>query len=304
MKRNGYLHLQHCLALADTCLYSAPRELTLIAGEDPLRLNLPLLLNGGEGITPNSAELRIIATLYLQAELEQAGVIPVAEMLAQARVSLNFASPQVIEKLEDFALRSRNWYNRESRDLLFARLFGIGRAATNAEGTMVNRDFQQRFATFCVAIERYNEDYSWGQQPGPTTEAALDEAATDLLLNLGARQLGNTTIAAGTIQDQLRYAINLLTDPGVEALFQARGLWDTVRKLLDTETPDLARLIDRGQTGLWLLDWLASVIPQISEKVHHQPLLPARSPVFVWAATWLRASGVDMHSAAGQGELK
>ena len=298
MKGNGHLHLQRSLALAGTCLYSALNGLTLSAGEDPLRLNLPsLLVSGGEGIAPNPAELRVIATLYLQAELEQAGIVPVAEMLAQARTTLTFASRQALEKLEDFALRSRHWYDRETRDLLFARLFSIGRAATNAEGNIVNRDFQQRFATFCLAIEDYNENYGRGQQPEPIREATLRGEATNLLINLGARQFGNTVLAAGTIQAQLQHAIDLLENRDIGALFQAQGLWDILRKILGPETPDLARLIDRGQSGLWLLDWLASVIPQISEKAAFRPLLPAGSPVFVWATTWLKATGFEMNRA-------
>jgi hypothetical protein len=215
-------------------------------------------------------------------------------MLAQVRSRLAFASRKAAQKLEDFARHSRDWYDQENRDLIFARLFGLGRAAANAGGAMVNRDFQQRFVSLCLTIVRYSEDYRWGQVPGPAREAALRQVAIHLLINLGSRQFGNTVFAGRIIQEQLRHALELLNDPDIGAIFQARGLWNTLRKVLGTETPDVGRFVDRGQSGLRILNWLASIVSQLNATPPYNPLLAPDSPVFVWAATWLRASGIEV----------
>jgi hypothetical protein len=296
---NGRLSLGESMRLASDCLRQALAQ-SLATVEDPLRLNLPPLLTAA-GQAPDAATLRVMAALYFQAELEQAGVIPVAESLAAARRTLEVRSASVSHKLEDFATRSRKqWYDRQSRSVTFARLFGAGMAA-NLQDSAVNRDFQQRLAALCFALTNYQRDYFWGQTPGPTREAALRETARVLLFNLGPRQYGNLPNAARLIQEQMRAAIDLLNDPDLAVLFRARGMWEVLRQVLGRAAPDLGRLVTRGQTGLRLLNWLASVIPALSgpalsNQSLAQPLLPADSPVYTWAAAWLAATGIETAS--------
>lgn len=286
---NGRLSLGESLRLAQDCLRPALAQ-SFAANEDPLRLDLPPMLNAA-GQAPDAAMLRVMAALYLQAEMEQAGVIPVAELLAQSRRTLEVRSVRVSRKLDEFAERARHqWYDRPSRSQTFARLFGAG--ADPRDGA-ANRDFQQRLATLCFALANYQRDYFWGQTPGPTREAAMRESARSLLFNLGPRQYGNLPNAARLIQEQLRAAIDLLNDPDLASLFRARGMWEVLRQVLGRDTPDLGRLVTRGQTGLRLLDWLASVIPALSDPSALRPLLPADSPVYTWAAAWLAATGIE-----------
>ena len=290
---NGRLSLGESLRLASDCLRPA-MALSLAAVEDPLRLDLPPMLTAA-GQAPDATTLRVMATLYFQAELEQAGVIAVAELLAASRHTLETRSERVSRKLDEFADRGRHqWYDRQSRNLTFGRLFGLG--TVDLHGSPVNRDYQQRFATLCLALVNHQRDYFWSQTPGPTREASLREAATALLFNLGPRQYGNLPNAARLIQEQLRAAIDLLNDPDLATLFGARGMWDVLRRVLGKETPDLGRLLTRGQTGLRLLDWLSSVIPMLSNPAPAGPLVPANSPVYTWAASWLAATGIEMAS--------
>jgi hypothetical protein len=296
--------LRQSLALADESLRAAtPAAAALafgLAAEDPLRLNLPPLAGGG-GLLPGPQFLRVAGSLYLHAELEQAGVVAVAELLAAERRALDLTSVRAAELLEDFARRARQWYDRDGRVRLFARLFGTGAAAARpGEGRDVNREFQQLLANLCGAVTGYSEQYRFRQRPTAAQEALVRQVANDLLVNLGARQYGNATAAATQIQDQLRRAIELLSHEGIAARFQARGMWDVLRKILGRETPDLGRLITRGQSGQRLFEWLASALPQITETPPTAPLLPAGSPVFALAASWLEASGfsVDSRGAA------
>lgn len=279
--------LQRSLMLAQACL-QGPRHALALANGDPLGLDLPPLLNGAGGVLPSAEALRGLAALYLQAELEQTGVILVAEALAEERTGLALRSPQAAAKLERFAEQRRDWYDRGRRLRLFARLFGLG-TATDGEA---NHGFQQAFAQVCQAALQVAEDYRWGQRPGPTREAALRHAVRTLLFNLGSRQYGDTLLAGRKIQAQLRAAIDIVSDPDVGGLVQGRGLWDTLRKILGEQTPDLGRLLSRGQSGQRLLTWLALAQPQIVQDRAEAPLLPAGSPVFVWAAAWLEATGV------------
>ncbi len=279
--------LQRSLLLAQACL-NGPAHALALGGGDPLGLDLPPLLNGSGGILPTAAALRALAALYLHAELEQTGLVLVAEALAQERGVLALRSEQAAARLERFAEQQRTWYDRERRLRLFARLFGLG----SSGGGDVNDGFQQAFGRMCQTILAVADDYRWGQTPGPTRDAALRHAVRAVLINLGTRQFGDTLIAGRKIQAQLTAAVGIVGDPDVGALVQGRGLWDTLRKILGEQTPDLGRLLSRGQSGQRLLTWLALALPQLSQDAPGVPLLPAGSPAFVWAATWLEATGL------------
>lgn len=293
---HAHLDLPHSLALARACL-NGPLALAFDA-DDPLRLDLPPLLGADSGgLSPQA--LRAVAALYFQAELEQAGVIPVAELLVEARLQQAFGSVRVAEKLEAFAQRGRGrWYDRAHRQQLFARLFGTGPAATNDAGATVNREFEQRLAGLCLALARYAADLRFSSGASSGSEAAVRTAAVGLLSNLAPRQFGNTLIAGRLIQEELQAAIDLLNDPEVGALFGVRGLWPTLRQILGDQAPDLQRLVDRAQAGLRLIEWLAAALPQLTNSAGPLPL-PEPS-IFASAATWLQATGLDPAAAGGR----
>jgi hypothetical protein len=278
MGSNGRFYLSHSLWLAGLAL----------AGGDGLDLNLPPVSGSGGGLNP--AALAALATLYLQAELEQAGVVPAAEALVDARTGLDLPTVRSAEKLEQFAQLERNWYDRQSRNQLFARVFGVGAAATPDAGGAVNRDFEQRLATLCLAINRYGIDQTTSQPRPAADEAQVVQAANDLLSNLEIRQYGNTVFATRRIQEQLEAAINLLKDPEIQSIFHAKSFWMAVRQILEPNVPDIARLVERGQAGQHLLGWLAGAGVAPSNAT---PLLPPSSPIFAWAASWLDASGLS-----------
>jgi hypothetical protein len=283
----GLFRLSHSLRLAGRAAAVA---------QNGLDLNLPPITGPGEGL--GSATLGALASLYLQAELEQAGVIPAAEAVVDARTALDLPTESGAEKLEQFAQRERNWYDRNSRNQLFARVFGIGPGATPDAGASVNREFEQRLAVLCLAISRYGIDQT-GAQTGPSAdEAQVVQAANDLLANLEMRQYGNTVFAVRRIQEQLEAAINLLKDPDIESIFHAKGFWATLAQVLEPNVPDIARIVERGQAGQHLMTWLATAGPGVTNAL--QPLVPPNSPVFDWAAHWLEASGLGVTADAAR----
>lgn len=282
--------------LADSLLATPAMSLMLgSAADDPLRLNLPPLAgSGSSSLIPDATALKVMAALYFQAELEQAGVIVVAELLADSRYQLTIQDAQSANLLEEFYRRKRDWLDRDSREHVFARVFGLGSLARNEEGALINRDFQSKFANFCLNVWRCAEELKWQRMPNPMLDSAVRQAATDLLINLGGRRYGDVYAASRRIQEQLSKAIALLNHQGIGDAFQVRGMWNVLQTILNPNIPDFARLTTRGQSGLNLLNWLVSVLPVITDRNSRQPLISPALPVGGYAEMWLAATGFDL----------
>jgi len=280
----GPIRIEDSIALAATALRPLPGK---PSPPDSLRLQLPPIGIGNGGPLPDAAILRVMAALYLYAEHEQAGLIPVAEVLVASRDSLGIQDVGTAGKMETFYQRSRQWYDRNQRKMLFGRLFGLGPGSD--EGG--NHDFQRIFAAFCLAITASSAASRFGR-PGAFEDAHVAETALELLGNLGAHQYGSALVAARALHDQLAAAVDLLLDKSLQITFQARGLWDLLQKIMGDQAPDFGRLSHRGQNGQHILEWLATAIPQLSVSPPRVPLIGPQSPVAVWAAGWLDATGV------------
>jgi hypothetical protein len=265
--------LLHALVLAADAV--APHAAAGVpAGHDPLRLDLPVL-GPASGDAPTPAMVRVFGSLYLAAELEQAGIVPIAELLADQRETFNLTSYDAAAKLDGFATREHQWYDRAGRVQLYARLFGIGPSATNDTGTLTNREFGG-------------------------IEASALESAEALLANLASRGLGNTLLAARRIEDQVWHAVEILRDPAIGALVGARTLQQTILAILGKDAPDVQRLIDAGTNGQKVLVWLADALPRLSG-TQPGPVIPPNDPIVVTAGLWLDAVGL---SSVQQPELK
>jgi hypothetical protein len=261
------------------------------AAADPLRIDLPPLLGPEAGAALTADAMRRLAALYLYAELEQAGVIPVAAWLAEARYELHGLTTATARRLEAFAQRQRSWPDRPQRERLFARLFGTASGGGGDAAPAANRAFPPLFAALCAELAH------WADEPLPSAarEAALRAGAGAVTHNLAPHQFGNTAAAAAAIHTQLEAALAILGDPDLGALVQARGPWNTLRALLGSDAPDLGRLITRGQSGLAVLTWLGSALGVLAAATG---LLVTRdSPVVTAAARWLVATGLP--AAAG-----
>src|SRR5262249_15687849 len=152
---------------------------------------------------------------------------------------------------------------RRQREQIFARLFGVSSSAADPSG--VNSEFQRLFANFCSALLQYAEDFNARRPPSAVLEARVRQSAGFVLVNLAPRQYGNALLAGRLIGEQLRQAIDILSDPGIGTDFASTNMWDTVGKILGSRTPDLGRLVTRAQSGLRLLNWLADTIPNLRE---------------------------------------
>ncbi len=287
--------LPRSMALVNRLL-AQPRAALAFSFAGPLQINLPPLGAGGGlggGIRPEA--LQVLASLYFQAELEQATIIPLAELLTESRYSLQLTDQSAAVLLEQFAEgMQERWLTRSIREQVFARTFGTGPALLDEPGAAVNRNFETLFAQFCQTLVRYEADARW-QAPGAAATVAVEMAAQQLIANLAQRQFGNTLTAAQRIQGQLQAALDLLSHPAIPRLFEARDVWSLIRSVLGADAPDLNRLVSRAQNGLRLLTWLAEHLGDIGNGRIGLVLSSSRDPI-IWAAGWLQATGVGLQA--------
>jgi len=288
------LALRDSLSLVAGWLSRPVLALAAADASDPLRLDLPPLLGPGQPTSITASALRALAALYLDAELEQTGILIVTEALANARDQLQFIGTDVARRLDAVA-RARDRWDRARREAMFARLFGIGGGATR-DAAAVNSDFVQVFSSLCLALTRYEQEDRLAGSPGAAREAQLRYSASAVLFNLAPRQSGITTIAAQEIHQQLQQALEILNDRSLLAQFRAQSVWDLLRVLLEGSTADNGRIVRRGQSGVQIFDWLASVMTALAGSATAR-LVPRGAAVFVSAAQWLEATGFTSLSA-------
>ncbi|MCB1369843.1 MAG: hypothetical protein KDJ78_03440 [Rhodobacteraceae bacterium] len=287
------LSLDHIARLLGRARAVAGQPLARSASGDPFFLDLPAF-DGGAGGIVTQANLEVIGSLYFAAEVEGTYLPAVAEQLAEHRFGLNLTDRAAAEALETLAGAMRHeWVNRGLRNQIFARTFGIGDADPNLGDTVVNREFEPRFARLCSALSASARDLQgWGAPSGAAMRAAV--AAQALLGNLGSRMQGNTLIVTERLAHQLTLSVEALNHPGLASLFMGRTAWDVVRGVLGTDTPDLAAHVTRAQTGLRLVTWLARHLAAV-QAADAQGIIDAiagEAGLRGWAEMWLDAAGV------------
>jgi hypothetical protein len=176
---------------------------------------------------------------------------------------------------------------------LFSRLFGTGPAATSDPNA--NHEFLGRLASLCGALINYQEGYRYGGQPGVQQNVGVQDAANGLLGVLSTRQFGATVMSAQRIHSEIAAAIDLLNARGICAMFGVTNMWQVLHKIVDGNL-DVARFVDRAQSGIVILQWVADNIARIiSPTGTLDPNTETR--LFSSAAIWLRASGFGVQAA-------
>lgn len=271
--------LGRSLSLATECLSTS----TAATLPDPLRIDLPPLPATSRNATITASALRVLAALYLQANLELAGVLPVAELIGAARDQLPYLSVEATRKFEPFSHPPQDSYTRSQRAALFGRVFGLG--STEPQ----NHELEQLLAALCLSLTRCEQEVRLSGDIGAARDADLRYSAQAVLFNLAPRQYGNSLFAARAIDQQLRQAVSALTDASLLSQFGARTLWDVIRFVVDP-APDAGRHLARGESGMAVLNWLASVLGNIGTASAR--LVGSGDPVLVSAAQWLEATGL------------
>jgi hypothetical protein len=274
----------------------AAQSFSYTTASDPFLIDLPAYDGGGE---VTQASLEVIGSLYFAAEVEATYLPAVAEQLAEHRYALNLTDRGAAEALEKLATEMRHeWVDRRLRNQIFLRCFGIGEADANLGDTVVNREFEPRFARLCAALIDSVRDLSgWGAPSGAAMRAAV--AAQALLANLSGRMQGNTLVAAERLARQLNMSVTALNHQGLASLFMGRTAWDVVRGVLGPDTPDLQAQVTQAQTGLRLMSWLSRILPAV-QSADAQAIIDAiegEAGLQGWAELWLDAAGVQVQGA-------
>lgn len=257
----------------------AGRVTALALADDPLRLALPPL-PAGSSATPPGELLEAWAALYLQAELEEAGVLPAVEALLAQRHALTLQDRGTAARLDRLAWTARNYPSAQERGALFAQLFGLGPSA-------VRLDFPQRLLRLATAVVRADlERQRRGGGPGLISRAAWQAAAQDLLALASAGPTGSLLQWARRIHARILQAFELLGDEGLMRQLGSRNPWSSLNRLLadDAGAPRRDAAARRGAAGQQLLRGLGAM-----------PGAEVPEPSAVQAALrWLIASGLPV----------
>lgn len=234
------------LALRDAAAALGARGWALAAADDPLRLALPPV--AAVDSAPD-AVLSAWAALYLNAELEDAGVLSLVEMLADQRRALALREVGTQQRLERFALGIEQNPNRLDRSRLYGRLFGGSPSAERP-------DFRQRLLRLALAVVRADAEHLRGAE-GHASRAAWRAAAQALLALAAAEPAGTLLSWARRIHARTLAAFDMLGDIGLQRQLSTTTPWQTLQRLLAGDPAQRDAAARRGSAGQTLLRGLS-----------------------------------------------
>jgi hypothetical protein len=192
------------------------------------------------------AQVRVTGVLYWAFELEQAGLVPFVEALAEGIVRGTLVLPIGAAATPLVAWwRGREYrFGAAERRALFERLF--------------DESFRQRFQVMVDALVRIG-------RAGTTEGIGLLEAraaavARDLGASLSDGGTGIAAFAARNLLEQVRASLKLLQHPDLVTALGGGGPWSLVQRhapALLGRSVDVTRGVARAIHGLRLVEWLA-----------------------------------------------
>lgn len=188
-------------------------------------------------------QLQAAAPLYFASELEAAGLLPTAELIAGL-----FASGAITQPLGPSAqLLHAFWRGRRDR------LEANERAALFAR--VIERPYFDRLmSALCQAIVDHADDSDLREQ------VALAQAGQLLGEFLSQRVDAMAALAARDIVDNVNQALGFLRDRLLQTAFGVQSLWQLVAVAGATQGAGAAlvqRHVDQGRAGQTVLLWLA-----------------------------------------------
>ncbi|HVR91507.1 MAG TPA: hypothetical protein VHG29_10495 [Novosphingobium sp.] len=250
-----------------------------------------IVLPEAEAARIDRAQLRALASLYLAAGLEPAGIIVAVESLAGLSASgalqLNLAAAE--------PLVAQWWHNRhermsdDERNAFFARLFGTSSGPVAAEASR-NVRFEDRMLELVEALGKLDPQGGFDSSGTTMAQARVRSAARNLAQNLGDASGGMTAFIASELMATLKDAFAVLGNPALRGAFQARDIWDVVRgiaRLGHASTGDAQPYVRRGKAGMIVLSWLADVLERLGSG---GPIVQLGDPVIAAAVDWLEAT--------------
>ena len=271
---------------ADECDAHLARHLDAVRGRfGPAGLgviDLPAL-RGGRLV---DAQVRVSAVLYWAAELEQAGLLPFVEALAEGVATGAVMEPlgAAVHELIRFWRGREQRFTGAERRALFARVLGGGPGAA-AGGEAVEPMLAALVETL-VAIGRQRADLGTGN-----LEARAVVQAQELGSVLSARGVGIAGFAARDVVAQVRAALGVLRSADVVRALGGGSPWMIVarhapRLLRRAVEPE--RHLGRAQAGMRILGWIADEAARLDAGAVR---IARGAQVLHDAETWKAATG-------------
>jgi hypothetical protein len=240
----------------------------------------------------DKAQLRALATLYLAADLESAGIIPSVEALAgfgsTGAISIDLGGAEPL--LAEWWRRRNDRVSAAERHAFFSRLFGTASGPVAADADR-NSQFEDHMLELCEALYRLDEVPTSDPYGGSMQQARVREAARRLTQNLSDAGGGITAFMAAELIDALKQAFAIVGHPDLRGAFAARDVWGVVagiaritRRTFDPPAP----YVQRGKAGMTVIAWLADVSDQLGGP--GGALVTIGHPVVGSAIDWIEAT--------------
>lgn len=283
--RPAHAGLLRALAFATSQVAGHERAVALaLAADDPGAIDLP----DGAPNAMDAAQLRAAGPLYFAAELEAAGLLRCAELVAGL-----FASGAITQPLGPVA-QSINTFWRGRRDRLEA---GEREAIFNR--VVEQPHFDRLMTALCRAIvaQADNADAT-GMRVDLREHVGLAASAQALAEFLAQRMDAMASIAVRDVIDTINAAIGFLRDRMLQTAFGTHSLWALVATASsrDGTTPgsatDVQHHAERGRAGQSVLAWLAANYP--SAALVLDPRTAADSDLMMAAQRWLDSAPMQL----------
>lgn len=249
--RPPHADLLRATALAATLVERHERALALaLEVDDPGAIDLP----DGAPNALDAARLRAAGPLYFASELEAAGLLRCAELVAGLFASGAFTQPlgPVAQSINAFWRGRRDRLEAGEREAIFARVIEAPH-------------FDRLMTAVCRAIVAQADNaIDTGLRPDLREQVGLAAAAQALAEFLAQRIDPMASIAVRDVLATINQAIGFLRDRMLQAAFNTHSLWSLVATAssADGVTPGSAvaaeRHAERGRAGQTVLAWLAS----------------------------------------------
>ena len=234
--------------------------------------------------------LEAIAPLYLACELEHAGLLRTAELIAGLFASGAITQPlgPTAQLIADFWKARRERLSAAEREQLFAQVF-------EPQG------FYPQMQALCGALTDQLDNPP--RASDVHARVALQETADALGSWLAPRAMGMASYAAQDIVQALSQATHFMRDRLLQTAFGVHDLWgllSTVSSAEGTGAGQTRQHVELGRQGAAVLGWLASAVP---ERYAFDPGGPEGQRLMAAAAAWRLAWEGLQGSAAQPGML-
>ncbi len=281
-RRHPYADLLGAVALALSALDAhETAHAQALAGID---FDLP----EGAPSAADRLQLDAAAPLYFASELEHAGLLPTADLIAGLFVSGAITQPlgPTAKLLHDYWRGRRERLGAEERGAVFARV-------------IETPYFERLMRNLCEAIVAH-ADPAPGKVAGLREQVALATHAQSLGAFLAQRVDPMAAIAARDIVETINTALVFLRDRALQTAFAVRDLWQLVA-IVGAQNGLLAgaaqQHVDRGRSGQTVLLWLAK--HHAESAIRLDPAVPGDIDVLVAAQRWLASAPLQVGSAGG-----